>query len=335
MFAPFGIGVYGDNDADQFIIDGNGGPVNDGGTVDGISSNISFFGNGGSDELILDDSGDVSGDTIKITSVGPAIGHVGGIGIPGLDFNTVEDLTVYSGTDIDDITVNPNVLTTIDIVGGNPTAPTSPGDSLTYLTPPGESSTFTPDGLDGGTISATGGYQDVTFDEIEGLTFGGSIVVDGTAGDDTLTITALTANSGTYQINGGPVINFNANTDFTFNGLNGDDTLIINNPAGGLFDPVNGINFNGGTGGETLGDTLQILGGTAATVEHQFVDNNNGSVFFNGEGTATITYTGLEPIDDTITATNRIFTFTGAAETITLSDDGGPGNGLSLIDSDL
>ena len=335
MFAPFGIGVYGDNDADQFIIDGNGGPVNDGGIVDGISSIISFFGNGGSDELILDDSGDVSGDTINITSIGPAIGHVGGIGIPGLDFNTVEDLTVYSGTDIDDITVNPNVLTTIDIVGGNPTAPTFPGDSLTYLTPPGESSTFTPDGLDGGTISATGGYQDVTFDEIEGLTFGGSIVVDGTAGDDTLTITALTSNSGTYQINGGPVINFNANTDFTFNGLNGDDTLIINNPAGGLFDPVNGINFNGGTGGETLGDTLQILGGTAATVEHQFVDNNNGSVFFNGEGTATITYTGLEPIDDTITATNRIFTFTGAAETITLSDDGGPGNGLSLIDSDL
>ncbi|MEQ8852748.1 hypothetical protein, partial [Gimesia sp.] len=335
MFAPFGIGVYGDNDADQFIIDGNGGPVNDGGTVDGISSIISFYGNGGSDELILDDSGDVSGDTINITSIGPAIGHVGGIGIPGLDFNTVEDLTVYSGSGSDDFTVNPNALTTIDIAGGNPAAPASPGDTLTYLTPAGESSTFTPDGTDGGTISATGPFQDVTFDEIEGLTFGGSIVVDGTAGDDTLTITALTANSGTYQINGGPIINFNANTDFTFNGLNGDDTLIINNPAGGLFDPVNGINFNGGTGGETLGDTLQILGGTAAIVEHQFVDNNNGSVFYNGEGTATITYTGLEPIDDTITATDRIFTFTGAAETITLSDDGGPGDGLSLIDSDL
>ena len=330
-----GINVTGDSDADQVIIDGNGGALNNGGTVDGIQGLFTFYGEGGSDELIVDDSGDATGDTINVISTLPGSGTVVGAGSVGLGFEDLEDLTVYTGTDADDITVNPNVLTTIDIVGGNPTAPTFPGDSLTYLTPPGESSTFTPDGLDGGTISATGGYQDVTFDEIEGLTFGGSIVVDGTAGDDTLTITALTSNSGTYQINGGPVINFTANTDFTFNGLNGDDTLIINNPAGGLFDPVNGINFNGGTGGETLGDTLQVLGGTAAIVEHQFVNNNDGSVFYNGEGTATLTYTGLEPIDDTITATNRIFTFTGAAETITLSDDGGPGNGLSLIDSDL
>ncbi|MBN70646.1 MAG: hypothetical protein CME32_15365, partial [Gimesia sp.] len=333
--AATNIDVTGASDDDQVIIDGNGGALNDGGTVDGISGLFTFYGNAGADELIVDDSGDNTGDNILIQNTGVGVGSVIGAGAVSLSYDALEDLTLYSGTDIDDITVNPNVLTTIDIVGGNPAAPTFPGDSLTYLTPPGESSTFTPDGLDGGTISATGPFQDVTFDEIEGLTFGGSIVVDGTAGDDTLEINALTANSGTYQINGGPIINFNANTDFTFNGLAGDDTLIINNPAGGLFDPVNGINFNGGTGGETLGDTLQILGGTAAIVEHQFVDNNNGSVFYNGEGTATITYTGLEPIDDTITATDRIFTFTGAAETITLSDDGGPGDGLSLIDSDL
>ncbi|WP_197997062.1 hypothetical protein, partial [Gimesia chilikensis] len=335
LIAGTDITVNGGTEGDQVIIDGNGGALNDGGTVDGISGLFTFYGNAGADELIVDDSGDNTGDNILIQNTGVGVGSVIGAGAVSLSYDALEDLTVYSGTDADDITVNPNVLTTIDIVGGNPAAPAFPGDSLTYLTPPGESSTFTPDGLDGGTISATGPFQDVTFDEIEGLTFGGSIVVDGTAGDDTLTITALTANSGTYQINGGPIINFNANTDFTFNGLAGDDTLIINNPAGGLFDPVNGINFNGGTGGETLGDTLQILGGTAAIVEHQFVDNNNGSVFYNGEGTATITYTGLEPIDDTITATDRIFTFTGAAETITLSDDGGPGDGLSLIDSDL
>ncbi|WP_339754852.1 choice-of-anchor D domain-containing protein, partial [uncultured Marinobacter sp.] len=62
---------------------------------------------------------------------------------------------------------------------------------------------------------------------------------------------------------------------------------------------------------------------------------NDGSVFFNGEGVATITYTGLEPVLDTIVATNRIFSFLGAAETITLSDDAGAGDGISLIDSDL
>jgi hypothetical protein len=328
------ITVTGDSDDDQVIIDGNGGPTNDGGTVDGILSPLfTFMGGAGTDELIVDDSGDVTGDTINILSTLPGSGAVGGATAVALGFEDLENLTLLTGTDADDITVNPNILTTIDITGGDPTM--LPGDSLTYLTPPMETSTFTPSGLDGGTIGASGGFQDVTFDEIESLTFGGSISVDGTAGDDVLTITALTANSGTYQINGGPIINFSANTDFTFNGLAGDDRLVINNPAGGLFDPVNGITFNGGSGGQTLGDTLEILGGTAGTVEHRFVNDNDGSVFFDGEPVATITYTGLEPVLDTIIATDRIFSFTGAGETITLSDDGGAGDGVSLIDSTL
>uniref|UniRef100_UPI0030D83D28 beta strand repeat-containing protein n=1 Tax=uncultured Gimesia sp. TaxID=1678688 RepID=UPI0030D83D28 len=284
------ITVIGSNDDDQVIIDGNGGALNDGGTVDGIQSLFTFQGGNGTDELIVDDSGDVSGDTITVFSTLPGAGAVIGAGpaMINLGFETLENLTLFTGTGADDITVNPNVLTTIDITGGDPTM--LPGDSLTYLTPPGESSTFTPDGLDGGTIGATGPFQDVVFDEIESLTFGGSVVVDGTAGDDVLTITATGADSGTYQINGGPVINFSAVTDFTFNGDDGDDRLVINNPAGSLFDPSGGIFFNG-EGNTGVGDTLEILGGLATTVEHRFTNANDGSVFFNGEGVATITYT--------------------------------------------
>ncbi|MEQ9067257.1 MAG: hypothetical protein RLO18_11055, partial [Gimesia chilikensis] len=71
----------------------------------------------------------------------------------------------------------------------------------------------------------------------------------------------------------------------------------------------------------------------ATTVEHRFTNANDGSIFFDGEGTATITYTGLEPVLDTIAATDRIFSFLGAAETISLTD-GGIG-GQSQIDSTL
>ncbi|QDU49563.1 golvesin C-terminal-like domain-containing protein [Gimesia panareensis] len=328
------ITVTGGTDADQVIIDGNGGGLNDGGTVDGIMSLFKFDGNGNTDELIVDDSGDGTGDNIIIQNTGVGVGSVIGAGAVTLSYEDLEDLTVYSGTDADDITVNPNVLTTINIVGGDPAAPTMPADSLTYLTPPFESSNFTPDGLDGGTISSTGSFQDVLFDEIENLNFAGSLTVSGTTGDDTLEITATGADSGTYQINGGPVISFSGITDFTFNGDDGDDTLIINNPVGGLFDPPFGIFYNG-QGNTGVGDTLEIVGGTAGSVEHEFTNDNDGFVYYNGSPTASITYTGLEPISDTILANDRTFSFTGGAETITLSDDGGVGNGQSQIDSDL
>ncbi|QDU49052.1 golvesin C-terminal-like domain-containing protein [Gimesia panareensis] len=337
--AATNISVTGGADDDQVIIDGNGGALNDGGTVDGIQGLFTFYGNGGSDELIVDDSGDATGDNILIQNTGVGVGSVIGAGAVSLSYEDLEDLTVYSGTDADDITVNPNISTTINIVGGDPAAPTMPADSLTYLTPPFESSNLTPSGLDGGTISATGGFQDVVFDEIENLNFAGSLTVTGTAGDDVLTITATGADSGTYQIGAGPVINFSGVTDFTFNGGDGDDTLIIDNtgitPTAGsdFFNPTFGVFFNGE--GQVTGDTLQILGGDATTIEHRFDNASDGSIFYDGEPTATITYTGLEPIVDTTTATDRIFSYTGGAETITLSDDGDVGDGESQIASTL
>ncbi|WP_145448519.1 beta strand repeat-containing protein, partial [Gimesia panareensis] len=338
--AATGINVYGNSDDDQVIIDGNGGGLNNGGTVDGVESLFSFNGYGGTDELIVDDSGDATGDNIIIQNTGVGVGSVIGAGAVSLSYEGLEDLTLYSGTDADDITVNPNVLTTINIVGGDPAAPTMPADSLTYLTPTGESSNLTPSGLDGGTISASGSFQDVVFDEIENLNFAGSLTVTGTAGDDVLTITATGVDSGTYQIGAGPVINFSGVTDFTFNGGDGDDTLIIDNtgitPTAGsdFFNPTGGIFFNG-EGNTGVGDKLEILGGDATTIEHQFTNDHDGFVFYDGEGTATITYTGLEPVLDTTIATNRIFSYTGGAETITLSDDGDVGDGESIIDSDL
>ncbi|QDT97805.1 golvesin C-terminal-like domain-containing protein [Gimesia aquarii] len=334
LIADTKITVIGNGTNDTVIIDGNGGAINDGGTTDGIQTPLfSFVGHSFSDQdtLIIDNSGDLTGDTIHVTSTTSGSGSVTGLGASEFAFEFLENLTLFTGTGADDITVAPNMTTAINITGGNPI--TSPGDTLTYLTPAGQTSTLTAIGLDGGTIAATGGYQDVVYDEIESSTLVGSVAVDGTAGDDVLTITATNSNSGSYQLNSGPIVNFSNVTDFVFNGLEGDDQLIINNPVSGLFDPANGITFNGGTGGETTGDTLEILGGTATTVEHRFVNDSDGSVFYDSEGTATITYTGLEPVIDTVVAVDRLFSYSDAAETITVSDAGPAGQ--TLIDSTL
>ena len=71
-------------------------------------------------------------------------------------------------------------------------------------------------------------------------------------------------------------------------------------------------------------DKLQLTGGSATSVTHAFTNASDGTVAIDGK---LITYTGLEPIIDNLTATNRIFTFGAAADNITLSDGPTPGDG--------
>tara|TARA_R110002111_G_scaffold227346_1_gene288827 strand:+ start:57078 stop:71642 length:14565 start_codon:yes stop_codon:yes gene_type:complete len=313
-------------------------------TFAGVTGDVLIDGRGSATTDLVTVLGTAGVDTTTIGPSGPVLLAEIDPTLVTIGVQNIDVLAVNTGLSEDVIEVSPDLNIAIDIKGGDPTAPAVPGDTLTYLTPMGEASTFTPSGPDSGTISATGGYQDVTFDEIETVNLGGSITVTGTAADDVLVITATSANSGTYQITSGgvpgPVVNITAITDFTFNGGDGDDILIIDNsgitPTAGtdLFNPVNGIFFNG-EGNTIVGDSLQILGGDATTVEHRFTSNNDGSIFIDNAGTASITYTGLEPIQDTITATDRIFSYLGASETIILSDDGDIGDGESQIDSTL
>ena len=338
--------ITGGNNDDQVIIDSNGGTTSDGGTVDGLTHPIRFLGMGGSDTLTLDDSGDSTADNVTIFETEPpldeegmplvnGLGTITGLGpdrfVEFLFDSTVEQVELTTGAADDLISVSPNTFAALSIFGSDPTD--APGDTLIYFTPVGKDSTLTADGIDGGTISiddTMAGYKDVVFDEIETAINTENRAIDGTAGDDVLTITATSTNSGTYQLNDGDVVEFFNLSDLTFNGLEGDDRLVIHNPTDGLFDPFNQIIFNGGTGGETIGDTLEILGGAAGTVEHHFVNDSAGSIHYNSESNATIVYTGLEPIIDTIEAANRQFHYSDTTETITLTDLGG---GQSSIDS--
>ena len=111
-------------------------------------------------------------------------------------------------------------------------------------------------------------------------------------------------------------------------GADGEDDMLTVDIQDGNPIPSGGLTFHGGTGSN---DSLRLMGGATTTVTHTFTNANDGSVTLAGAFTGTISYTGIEPITDNLNATNRVFTFNGGAETISLSDAGGD---QLLIDSD-
>lgn len=112
------------------------------------------------------------------------------------------------------------------------------------------------------------------------------------------------------------------------------ETLTVDYTGGFINVP---ISFDGNDPISGSGDTLQLLGASPQSVTHTFVDESTGSVsiVMDVSTSGTIQYTGLEPIVDNLSATDRVFTFTGGAETITLSDDPVAADNVNRIDSTL
>ncbi|MCA9021206.1 MAG: hypothetical protein KDA74_13745, partial [Planctomycetaceae bacterium] len=265
----------------------------------------------------------------SIDGVGGALDLAGNLITQGPSYRTY----LYGSPQSDSFRVVPSLESRIYVDANQPVMPAAPGDELVYYIPQGETALVNETQPGVGTISFSGSYDDISYNSIETKILAGSLLLEGTAGDDVLTVNATDANSGTFQLNDGPTVTFMDLSDLSFHGLAGDDRLVINHPVAGLFAPVNGIVFDGGD--QTSADKLEILGGSATSVKHRFVNENDGSVYYNGLSIAAITYTGLEPVLDTIAATDRSFTFTGGAESITLSDDGEVANDQTMIDSDL
>jgi len=99
------------------------------------------------------------------------------------------------------------------------------------------------------------------------------------------------------------------------NGSDDDDTLIVDFSNGSPV-PSGGISF-AGMGETTGGDTLVLQGGASDIVQHDFTNSSDGSVTVDG---SVISYSGLEPISDNLTVTDRIFTFGAADDVVTLAN---------------
>ena len=158
------------------------------------------------------------------------------------------------------------------------------------------------------------------------------IIEAGTDGNDTWTLIASNSNSGTFQIGGGPVIPFTGINSVSFSGMGGNDKLVIQNPAGGVFEPVGAsmphrILFEGGADN----DSLELLGGVVDTLGFRYLDVKSGDGFggyVDYHGSRVITFTGLEPLTNTGTATDIVFQLpspVGGNSDVLLSNDGTAG----------
>jgi autotransporter-associated beta strand protein len=114
------------------------------------------------------------------------------------------------------------------------------------------------------------------------------------------------------------------------NGGGGNDNLTVDF-VGGNPIPLGGLEFNGGGQTSERGDEITLVNGEVESVDYVFINENDGSITIDGR---TLNYTGLEPVTDNLSPTTRSFTFTGPAETISVTD-GATGDGMTEIDSDL
>lgn len=299
--------------------------VNAGVTIESTGSDITYL---AGDDIILQ-AGSVTRAVRSINlSVDFADADSGQGGVLNMADSGVlesgDETNILGGTDSDTFNIIPQLGTSLVIVGEG-------GDNVLNLDLTGTTGASLQSTVTGTTISFTSDHQpiqlnDVTeinvsngtlavdFSDAEGQTkvsFDGGDLVVSIAGQEVLRTDPISV-SGPLTVNG---------TDAS------DDTLIIDFSNG---NPIpSGINFNGGVGGN---DTVEINEGSFANVGYTFTNENDGDV--NWDGT-TLTYTGLEPIIDNSNAVDRVFTFTGGAETITLNDDGTASDGFSLIDSTL
>ena len=181
--------------------------------------------------------------------------------------------------------------------------------------------------VDSGFISAVGSPATGTIQNDDN-----DIIEAGTDGDDTWTIIASDSNSGTFQVGGGPVIPFTGINSASFSGMGGNDKLVIQNPAGGVFEPVGAsmphrILFEGGAGS----DSLELLGGVVDTLGFRYLDIKTSDGFdgyVDYHGSQVITFTGLEPLTNTGTAADIVFSLpspVGGNTDVLLSNDGTAG----------
>lgn len=114
-------------------------------------------------------------------------------------------------------------------------------------------------------------------------------------------------------------------TRLQINGGDGDDRLIVNF-SGGNPIPVSGLEFNASD--ESNGDSLIIGTGSVSSVSHTFSSHSDGSVIIDG---ALLTYTGVEPVTDSLSADRRYFSYTGTTDAVILDDNGTEADGISQI----
>ena len=139
------------------------------------------------------------------------------------------------------------------------------------------------------------------------------------SGGTTVLETGAMSDSGAFTAPGGPRFTFadlTPGAPITIYGGSGDDILLVQHDGAALLDAT--ITFDGGS--QLNGDTLRITGSSPVTNEtHQATGADTGTISL--DGITTINYTGLEPVYDSLPATNFLFeTPPNAADRVVYED---------------
>jgi autotransporter-associated beta strand protein len=132
-------------------------------------------------------------------------------------------------------------------------------------------------------------------------------------GGNIAVVTPTGPDSGSYQIDSGPVVNFSGITSFTWIGGAGTDAMTIDNAGGTLSVP---ITYTGSVGGA---NTLAVEGGSYASGVNTATGAGAGTLQYSGGASGNsglITYSNLTPVSDTTAETNYTINTFGSPDTI-------------------
>ncbi|MFG0288364.1 MAG: beta strand repeat-containing protein, partial [Rhodopirellula sp. JB044] len=329
---------FGDAGDDLFIWNNGDGPDDNTGGQD--EDTFRFNGADGADDVLIlgpgAGDGSLVGADFNLQRTAPSAFFIEGATIENVELNGLDG--------DDDITVTPSATLNVSVDGGAENT----ADVL-HIDAAGADVTFTP------TTVTVAGNNPVTYTNIEELDIqnAGQTEIVGDAGNNVLEVTGNGADDDLSVTLDG--MSFTLNTSaLSFQGLDGDDVLVINETAGGLpsltgtasdahtndpFDtsglgPANvGIHFDGG--GQN--DSVIANFTTAQDVAYfsDLVDDLNSGVV-NVSGVLTLSFAGLAPIglfgaggSLTVDATG-----TPATTVLTLADLAPAGDGVNQITGD-
>lgn len=210
---------------------------------------------GGEDRLIVNATSVADSITVNVPGASVDTGANGGL----VSFSNAEALHVNGLEGDDAFAVTPGAIP-VSLNGGDPIAAS---DTISLTAPAGAGTvTFNAGPLaDEGSFSFSGaGFEPVSFVNLEGASVnvaasGGVLVINGTNGDDDITVIGTAANAVAVSINAGPTVSYTGVTDLTVDGLNGDDDIDIdiNSMAIPTFNVIGGLPSAGS-------DTVTVTG---------------------------------------------------------------------------
>jgi hypothetical protein len=187
---------------------------------------------GGSDTVTV--NGTPGNDAITASGIAVTVGA-----LKTVTLANEESLIVSGQAGSDTFTVTPSATIPIFVDGGDPIGVT-PGDTLNIVSG-GSPVTFTPGPQSDEGAFSIAGTQPVSFDHIETLgATGAPVVVNGTTGNDAITIIARDGSTHTgadgvqdftVSVNGGPEALFLNTPSINVNALSGDDVITVIAPA--------------------------------------------------------------------------------------------------------